>query len=119
MRRIVRPALLFFAFAEPSAAQPPHVGGIAYEPSRGPSIMRQVDRIDDRVDRARRNGEIGRREARAMEREARLIGRLRGRYAHAGLSEGERRELQARIDYLEGSLAAKRTRGVRKGRNGL
>ena len=115
MSRLPLLALLIPAAA---AAQPPHVGGIAYEPHRGPSFGRQVDRIDDRIDRARDRGQISRRDARGLEREARQIDRLRHRYAHGGLSEAERRELQARIHYLSDALAVKRSRGaaVRKGR---
>ena len=70
----------------------------------GPAIGREVGDIRKRVDRAREGGRISKREARQLDREARLIRRLERRYASDGLSSSERRELEARAHYLRAAL---------------
>ena len=70
----------------------------------GPSAGREVRNIRKHVDRAKESGRISKREARQLNREARLIRRLERRYASDGLSESERRELEARALYLRGAL---------------
>ena len=95
----------------PRAPQP-KLGGVAYDPSRGPGYGSQAEKVRDRIEDGRETGQLTRREARALRREARQIERLSARYAHGGWSEGERRELQARIDYLNGMVSAKRTQGL-------
>ncbi|HEY0113908.1 MAG TPA: hypothetical protein VGB59_12280 [Allosphingosinicella sp.] len=93
----------------PSKQRP---GGIAYEPPSAPSPRSQTEKVRDRIEIGRETGQLSRREARALRREARQIGRLSDRYAHGGLSASERRELQARIDYLNGRVSAKRSEGA-------
>ena len=70
----------------------------------GPGVRRDVRDIRKRVDRAEESGRISKREARQLDREARLIGRLERRYASDGLSASERRELEARALYLRAAL---------------
>jgi hypothetical protein len=94
----------------PRAPQP-KLGGVAYDPSRGPGFGSQSEKVRDKIEDGRESGQLSRREARQLRREARQIRRLSVRYAHGGWSEGERRELQARIDYLNGMVSAKRSGG--------
>lgn len=70
----------------------------------GPSARRDASDIRRRIDRAEDSGRISRREAKRLDREARLIQRLERRYASDGLSESEKRELEARALYLRGAL---------------
>jgi hypothetical protein len=58
------------------------------------------------IERRRDNGELSRREARQLRREARLITRLSYRYGHDGLSASERRELTLRANVLRAQAAA-------------
>ncbi len=74
----------------------------------GPGIRRELRQIHHRIDRARHNGELTRREARQLHREARLIGRAAGRYGRDGLSASERRELQNRTRVLRDGVNATR-----------
>ena len=75
-------------------------------PSSTPSLGGQVDKLENKVERARENGLISRGEARQLRRDARLIDRLGHRYARDGLSQSERAELQNRIHRLDGAIYA-------------
>ena len=105
--------LIFLAAAAAPPAPAPRMGGIAYEPYGGPSFGRQAQRVRERAEDGRETGQLSRRQARAARREARQIGRLSDRYAHGGYSEAEQRELQARIDYLNGMVSAQRSNGAK------
>ena len=72
----------------------------------GPGIGRDLGDIDDRVDRARKSGDLSGRQARQLKREARQIGRLAERYGRDGLSSSERSEIEARARYLRGAVNA-------------
>lgn len=78
---------------------------------RGPSIGREVGDIRERLERARENGTISRREARQLRREARLIDALAHRYGRDGMSSSERAELEARAHYLRGAVNRPRPQG--------
>jgi hypothetical protein len=100
--------------ATPAAAQ--FVGRPVYEPvpppapfladSRlpGPGIGRELRDVRQRIERARDNGDLTRREARQLHRQARLIGRLAERYGAGGLSQSERAELQTRTGALRDAV---------------
>ena len=62
----------------------------------GPSAGAEVRDLKERIAAARDSGDLTRREARALEREARLIGRLAVRYGRDGLSAPERGEIAMR-----------------------
>lgn len=62
----------------------------------GPSAGAEVRDLKDRIAAARASGDLSPREARQLEREARLIGRLAVRYGRDGLSASERREIGTR-----------------------
>ena len=130
MRRPAFPALalLAFAIAAPAAAQiagkrdygPVPTAGPFLPDSRlpGPGIGREVDDLEDRIDRARDSGALTRREARRLDREARAIGRLERRYGRDGLSQSERAELENRARYLRDSINRPARNGGGKGGRG-
>lgn len=76
------------------------------ESTRAPSpgFARDVRNMRDRIGAARASGQISRREARLLDREARLIGALSRRYARGGLSDNERAELERRAAALRSRL---------------
>jgi hypothetical protein len=55
-----------------------------------------VEELRGRIAAARESGDLSAREARRLEREARLIGRMAVRYGRDGLSDPERREIAIR-----------------------
>ena len=70
----------------------------------GPGIGREVRDLRERIGQAHEAGLISRREARALDREARLIGRLAHRYGRDGLSDAERRELEQRAQAVRAGV---------------
>lgn len=77
----------------------------------GPGVWRDLHDIRGRIDAARDAGEISRREARQLNRQARQIGRLADRYGSDGLTPSERAELDARALALRSQVGATRTNG--------
>jgi len=65
-----------------------------------------------RIDRGREDGDLSKREARELRREARQISSLAERYARDGLSDSERRELDMRTQVLKDLTAAERFRNA-------
>lgn len=63
-----------------------------------------------RISNGRDTGQLSKREARALRREAGQISALAERYARDGLSDSERRELDMRAQVLRDLTAAKRLR---------
>jgi hypothetical protein len=122
------PALLAFLLASPVAAQ--FVGRPVYEPVLpagaflgdsslpGPAIGRELRDVRRGIERARETGELTRREARELRREARLIGRSAGRFRQGGLSASERRELEIRARVLRESLARAMQNDSKTGKQG-
>jgi len=98
MRRTA--VLLAFSLAAPAAAQQPISGVGQASGASARDVYWDLRRIDRRTDRARENGEIDRREARAIQRERRAIQSIATRYAADGLSDSELRELQIRTFVL-------------------
>ena len=66
-----------------------------------PLVEHDLREAREQIERRRDNGELTRREARRLRREARLIATLSQRYASDGLSDAERRELQMRTSELK------------------
>ncbi len=62
----------------------------------GPSAGAEVRHLRERIAAARDSGDLSAREARRLEREARLIRRLAARYGRDGLSDSERGEISTR-----------------------
>jgi hypothetical protein len=61
-----------------------------------PAPAQEVEDLRGRIAAARESGDLSAREARRLEREARLIGRLAVRYGRDGLSDPERGEIATR-----------------------
>lgn len=97
MRKFLIPAILLSAFAvsAPASAQ-----NRDFYRHQGAGIERQLDQIEQQIDRARDRHFISRDEARRFERQAEYIDRLHDRYRRNGLTSFERRDLQNRIDRL-------------------
>lgn len=71
-------------------------------------VARDIDRVDDRIDAARDSGDLSRREARGLRREAGVIASLARRYSEDGLSVDEARELETRSRVLESQVEAQK-----------
>ena len=65
--------------------------------SRGVELAGQMRQLDERIDDLRDSGQISRREARNMRRDARAISHAWWRYGSDGLSDSEADELQSRL----------------------
>jgi len=115
MRPILMPILLL---GLPSLAHAQFIAGPAprSDPTPGiadrgtltppPSIDHEIGKLRDRIRDGRRSGELTKREARGLKREAGMIGTLSDRYAVDGLSDSERRELETRVE-VERAMAAR------------
>jgi len=74
---------------------------------------RDLHDVRERIARGRDAGQLSRREARGLRRQARYVDGLTGRYAADGLSDAERRELDVRTRVLRDETAARRS-GARR-----
>jgi hypothetical protein len=111
--------------AAPSAAQfaPTRINTI--DPARpfgldgpsNPSPGRDLRDVRQRIDQGRDAGQLSRREARQLRRQADVIGAAGGRFAQDGLSASERRELAIRTQVLRDQVTATRS-GVEPGATG-
>jgi len=72
---------------------------VRVDPSDG-VVARELRDTRRNIERRRQNGELSKREARALRREARLVAAIEDRYARDGLSDAELSELQLRADEL-------------------
>jgi len=68
--------------------------------SSNSTYRRDLDDAHREIDRRRDNGELTRREARALRREATMIANLADRYGRDGLSDSELRELEMHAQTL-------------------
>ena len=102
--------------ATPAAAQ----RGYGYGHQGGNQIQREINQLENRIDRSFQNGRISRREALSLRREANGLQRDYFRFARNGLDRGEYRNLQVRLDRLQDRLRYERRdrdgRGDRDGR---
>lgn len=90
--------------AAPALAQP---RGYGY--GQGPDqYSRQLDRLENRVERGSRQGDITRREAFQLRRDIRDVRVLLNRYARGGLDYRERSDLDRRVDYLQARVRYER-----------
>lgn len=88
--------------AAPAAAQ-------GYRQNDGwQNINQRQDRIERRIDRGVRQGDLTRREAIRLHEDFRQIARLEARYRVNGLSNWERADLDRRFDRLEAQLRFER-----------
>lgn len=86
-------------------------GGVRWPapPPALPGVARDLDQAGRMIREGRDSGQLSRREAKALRREKRQIAVLEERYAHGGLSESERAELESRILALRSVTSAKRS----------
>jgi len=90
--------------ATPAAAQ--RYGG--YGNHGGAQIQREINQLENRIERSVRNGRISRREAVSLRREANGLERDFFRFSRNGLDRGEYRNLQVRLDRLQNRLREER-----------
>lgn len=77
----------------------------------GQGIERQLDQIEQQIDRARDRRIISNNEARRLSRQAEQIDRLHDRYRRNGLSQGEHHDLVNRIQHLRQQIRSERREG--------
>ena len=94
--------------ATPAAAQRGY-GGQGY--GQGQDIRRDIDQLENRIDRSAQRGRISRREAVSLRREANQVQRLYYRYQRDGLDRREIYELRSRIDRLQARIRYERRDG--------
>ena len=119
--RLIFASALFLAL--PAAAAAPFVAGPVPVPQPMPGITdrgtlptlpspgHQLGEARERIKAGRARGELTKREARALGRDAVMIERLADRYGADGLSSSERRELDMRTEVLRTLTAAQRLHG--------
>lgn len=98
--------------ALPAAAQIRDPSGGVRWPAPSPAlpgVARELGQADRSIRDGRESGQLSRREAKALRRESRQIATLERRYAHGGLSQSERAELESRIAALRSVTGAKRS----------
>ena len=83
---------------------------------QGNNIERQVDQIENRIQRAAQRGQVSQREANRLLRQADQLDRLADRYARNGIDRREHQELQNRLSQLQQQLRWERQ--DRDGRRG-
>ncbi len=117
MRKILISAMLLSAvsISAPAAAQ--FRGGHGYGHG-GANIERQLDQIEQQIDRLRDRRAISNNEARRLMRQAEQIDRLHDRFARNGLTHYERRDLQNRIQNLRQRVQVERREGRLADRRG-
>ena len=74
-------------------------------------IGRELRDTRQTIDKSRKQGDLSKREARALRREARQIGTLADRYGQDGLSDVEYREIETRSRILQNQVDNKRIKG--------
>jgi len=105
-----------------ASAQPGYAYGQRYERpyDRGAqwlSINERQARLDQRIDRGLRSGQLTRNEAYRLRSEFRRIAYLENRYRSNGLSSWERADLDRRFDALSAQIRFERRDGDRYGYN--
>jgi len=82
-----------------------------YRPAQSDSPREDTAHVRDAIDRGRDSGQLSRREARRLRREANQIDMLADRYGSDGMSDAEARELATRERVLGAQVSAQRTAG--------
>ena len=85
-------------------------------PARNAEIRRDINQLDNRIQRAQANHRLSPREAQGLRRDARDIKQTYNRFANRGLSVSEYRTLERRIAVVNARLQIdKRDRDGRRG----
>ena len=77
-------------------------------PARNAEIRQDINQLDRAIDRAAARRTISPREASGLRRQARDVQRLYARYQRDGLSRGEARQLQDRVNSVRVALRMER-----------
>jgi hypothetical protein len=112
MRKILMSAVLLgtLASAAPAAAQyGDYRGGYGY--NQGQNIDRQLDQLQQRVDRMYQRRLISQREASRLSRQIDQTDRLYDQFRRNGLTRGEFYEIQNRIQNLRAQIREERQEG--------
>lgn len=104
----MRKVLISLAIASATVVASPAVAQRYGHGYQGPQIQREINQLENRIDRSFRNGQISRREATSLRREANRLERDYFRFARNGLDRGEYRNLQVRLDRLQNRLRYER-----------
>lgn len=94
-----------------SGSVPPFVGRPPATPRSVvivPTIDRDLRQIGSEISDGREQGELSKRQARQLRREAGEIRMLQNRYRSGGLNNAEQKELRARAEMLRALTRAKR-----------
>lgn len=100
----------FMPRTPPSGDRMPGISDMGTQPSN-PALSHDLRETRQRISRGRADGELSKREARSLRREARQISTLGERYGRDGLSDSEARELETRVQILKSQAAAQRLQG--------
>ena len=109
MRKLLIPALILSAVSVSAPAAAQYRGG-GYGHG-GANIERQLDQIEQQIDRLRDRRLISRDEAQRLQRQAEHIDRLHDRFRRDGLSRREHHELTQRVHHLRQQLRWERQEG--------
>jgi hypothetical protein len=104
----MRKVLISLAIASATVVASPAVAQRAYGHQGGSQIQREINQVENRIDRSFHNGRISRREAASLRRDANGLQRDYFRFARNGLDRGEIRNLQVRLDRLQNRLRNER-----------
>jgi len=104
----MRKILISLAIASATVVATPSVAQRYGHGYQGNQIQREIDQLENRIDRSFQNGRISRREALSLRREANSLQRDYYRFARNGLDRGEYRNLQTRLDRLQNRLRNER-----------
>lgn len=80
----------------------------SYREPHVPGVGRDLNQIDRMIRDGRENGQLSRREARDLRRQAAYIDGLETRYRNGGLTSSEQAELRSRTEGLRGRVTAAR-----------
>ena len=116
MRKFILSAIALSAVAVSAPASAQYRGGYDPRPNYGQhhggaNIERQLDQIEQQIDRLRDRRLISQNEARRLDRQAEQIDRLHDRFRRDGLSQREHYELTQRIQNLRSQLRYERREG--------
>lgn len=104
----MRKILISLAIASATMVASPAVAQRGYGHQAGNQIQREINQLENRIDRSFQNRQISRREATSLRRDANGLQRDYYRFARNGLDRGEIRNLQVRLDRLQNRLRYER-----------
>ena len=94
----------------PGSVRLPITVEVRSDGSGNSTYRRDLDDALDEIDRRRENGELTRREARQLRREAAMIDNLAERYGRDGLSDSELRDLEMHAQTLRSQAVVRAAR---------